>query len=422
MKKYYSSLLLIMCFLCLEIGLFFAIHYLLHISVIVSLVASLVVGQVMLLLCWKKISRFLSPKEAEQVKESDTDRLRIMPKKLHKQIYELHNLFEVSINLTSILDPEKLIESSLLSIIGQLRIDQIIMFLPSENDENNIYPLYSKGFSKKLWKDFFLSLKDPVIAKFDDKVIALDMLNIEEELLDKRWRKLIDNGIVLIAPIISNNRIKGLIAVGQKINKEHFSQPEKEMFSLLVHFISVAFSNSILYQEMEQISITDGLTGLYNYRHFRKRLEDEILRSMRYKHSLSLVLLDVDFFKNYNDKLGHLAGDAALKAVSTILKSTIRQSDVAVRYGGEEFCVILPEEDMKSAWEFAERLRKEIESYHFEREEVQPGGTLTVSLGVASYPEHADSSHRLIEMADTALYKAKNMGRNKSYLISESKT
>jgi len=376
----------------------------------------------MLLLCWKKISRFLSPKEATQVKESDIDRLRIMPKKLKKQIYELHNLFEVSINLTSILDPEKLIESSLLSIIGQLRIDQIIMFLPSESDKNNIYPMYSKGFSKELWKDFILSLKDPVINKFGDKVIALDMLNIEEELLEKRWRKLIDNGIIMIAPIISNNRVKGLIAVGQKINKELFSQSEKELFSLLVHFISVAFSNSILYQEMEQISVTDGLTGLFNYRYFKKRLEDEMLRSKRYHHSLSLVLFDVDFFKNYNDKLGHLAGDAALKSVAAILKSTIRKSDVPVRYGGEEFCIVLPEENMKSAWEFAERLRKEIESYHFDGEEVQPGGTLTVSLGVASYPEHADSSRRLIEMADVALYKAKDMGRNKTHLISESKT
>lgn len=422
MKKHYSSLLLIMCFLCLEIGLFFAIHYLLHISVILSLVASLVVVQVMLLLCWKKISRYLSLKEAELVKESDIDRLHIMPKKLQKQIYELHNLFEVSINLTSILDPEKLIESSILSVIGQLRIDQIIMFLPSESDKKNIYSMYSKGFSKELWKDFFLSLKDPVIGKFDDKVIALDMVHIEEELLDERWRKLIDNGIIMVAPIISNNRVKGLIAVGQKINKERFSQSEKELFSLLVHFISVAFSNSILYQEMEQISVTDGLTGLFNYRYFTKRLEDEMLRSKRYHHSLSLVLFDVDFFKNYNDKLGHLAGDAALKSVAAILKSTIRKSDVPVRYGGEEFCVVLPEEDMKSAWEFAERLRKEIESYHFEREEVQPGGTLTVSLGVASYPEHADSSRRLIDMADTALYKAKNMGRNKTYLISESKT
>jgi diguanylate cyclase (GGDEF)-like protein len=408
--------------LCLEIGLFFAIHYLLHISIILSLVASLVVVQVMLLLCWKKISRSSSPKETELVKESDIDRLHVTPKKLQKQIYELHNLFEVSINLTSILDPEKLIESSMLSVIGQLRIDQIIMFLPSESDENNIYPMYSKGFSKEIWKDFFLPLKGPVIGKFDDKVIALDMLNIEEEFLDKRWRKLIDNGIIMIAPIISNNRIKGLIAVGQKINKEIFSQSEKELFSLLVHFISVAFSNSILYQEMEQISITDGLTGLYNYRFFKKRLEDEMLRSMRYHHSLSLVLIDVDFFKNYNDKLGHLAGDAALKAVAAILKSTIRQSDVAVRYGGEEFCVILPEENMNSAWEFAERLRKEIEAYHFDGEEVQPGGKLTVSLGVASYPEHADSSRRLIEMSDAALYKAKNMGRNKTYLISESKT
>ena len=97
----------------------------------------------------------------------------------------------------------------------------------------------------------------------------------------------------------------------------------------------------------------------------------------------------------------------------------IRKSDIAVRYGGEEFCVILPEGDTKSGLDFAERLRKKIETNHFEREEVQPGGKLTVSLGVASYPKHADSSQQLVEKADAALYSAKGLGRNRTCLVSE---
>ena len=418
MKKNSSILLLISCFLCLETLLYFVFHYLLNLPVVISLIAGLAIVYVALAISWKYISRFFSQKTAEKADEHYVDRPRNVPTKLKKQIYDLHNLFEVSIDLNSILDPGKLIESSMLSIIGQLRIDQIIMFLPSEDDEGNIYPMYSKGFSKDLWEGFFLPLNDPIIDTFGEKVIPLELIKIDGKSLNKRWRKLIDNGIVMIAPIISNNRVKGLVTVGQKINKGPFSQSEKEMFSLLVHFISVAFSNSILYREMEQISLTDGLTGLYNYRHFKTRLEDEIVRAMRYKHSLSLVMFDVDNFKNYNDTLGHLTGDGALKAVAAILKSTIRKSDIAVRYGGEEFCVILPEGDVKSAWDFAERLRKEIESHSFEGEMVQPGGKLTISLGVAEFPKHADSLRGLIEQADAALYKAKGSGRNKTCVVS----
>jgi diguanylate cyclase (GGDEF)-like protein len=430
MKKNYSSLWIITSFLCLEIVIFFAIYYFLSIPIVINLVISLAVVHLTLLLGWKCISRWVSQKGTEQevgkTDESDIDKLRdelrTVPKKLQKQIYDLHNLFEVSITLTSILEPQKVIKSSMLSLIGQLRIDRAIIFLPPKRNVNAMYPIHSKGFSNNLWKGFFLSLKDPLIDKFSEKVVALDLLNIEEELLNEQWRKLIDNGIVMIAPIIPKKQIKGLIAVGQKINKEPFSRSEQELFSLLTHFISVAFSNSILYQKMERISITDGLTGLYNRRYFKKMIEYEIARARRYNHCLSLVFFDVDNFKNYNDTLGHPAGDVALKTVAMILKSTIRKSDIAVRYGGEEFCVILPEGDVKTGWNFAERLRNRIDAYHFTREEVQPGEKFTISLGVASFPGHADSLQQLIEKADAALYSAKGSGRNKTCVASEDNT
>jgi diguanylate cyclase (GGDEF)-like protein len=202
------------------------------------------------------------------------------------------------------------------------------------------------------------------------------------------------------------------------MNQEQFSTSEREIFSLLAHFISVAFSNSILYQKMEQISITDGLTGLYNYRYFKRRLEDEILRARRYNHSLSLILFDVDHFKNYNDTLGHPAGDVALKAIAHLLRSTIRKSDIPFRYGGEEFGVILPEAGPQNAVNFAKRLREIIAAYPFRREDVQPEGKLTISLGVSSFPETADSSQLLIKKADAALYNAKHQGRNRVCVVS----
>ncbi|UCB44800.1 MAG: sensor domain-containing diguanylate cyclase [Spirochaetota bacterium] len=429
MKRRYSSLWIITGFLALELLIFFGIHYFLDFSIVYNLVISLAVDHIALLLGWKRLSRWLSQKETVPQRrvtdKIETDRIddevKTTPKKLQKQIYDLHNLFEISINLTSILDPVKLIQSSMLLIIGQLRIDQVIIFLPSRKagNPNVFYPVYSKGFSKDLWKGFYLSLKDPVLDMFGEKVLALDLSSIEQKLFNERWHKLINNGIKMIAPIIPRKMVKGVIAVGQKINKEPFSQSEQELFSLLAHFISVAVANSILYQKMERISITDGMTELYNYRYFKRRLDYEVVRASRYNHCLSLVLFDVDYFKNYNDTLGHPAGDAALKKVAMILRSMIRKSDIPVRYGGEEFCVILPEGTTETGLVFAERLRKQIEAYRFEREEVQPGGTLTVSLGVASFPKHADSAQQLVKEADAALYRAKGLGRNRTCLASE---
>ena len=338
---------------------------------------------------------------------------------LDKAVKEFFNIISQTCLSYSILEPQQLIKSSILSVIGQLQTNEAIVFLPAKKDPNIIYPIYSKGFPRQYWKNFHLTLNDPLIKKFGKRMIAIDLQRVEKNYLNEKWNKLTKNGINMIAPIIPKKQIKGIIAVGEKMNQEKFSSSEREIFSLLAHFISVAFSNSILYQKMEQISITDGLTGLYNYRYFKKRLDDEILRARRYGHSLSLILFDVDYFKNYNDKLGHPAGDVALKAIAHLLKSTIRKSDIPFRYGGEEFGVMLPEEGPENSKNFAQRLRIIIEAYPFDKEEVQPGGKLTVSLGVSSFPEDADSIQLLIKKADAALYNAKRLGRNQTSLISE---
>jgi diguanylate cyclase (GGDEF)-like protein len=410
------------CFLCLEVVAVLSAHYVFSLPLAYGLIASLVIAHGLLVLCLLFVVRRRSLPEREEAKE-DTgvpviDRLqgelKDVTKKLQKQMYDLHNLFEVSIHLNSILEPQRLIESSMLSLMGQLQTNQAIIFLPSKNNGKAVFPFYSKGFPDKNIEDYAIPLKDPVIGKFGEKMVALDLRSLDRGMFNEPWPRLIRGGISMIAPVIVKKQIRGLIAVGHKMNNELFTKPEQELFSLLAHFISVALYNAILYQRMEQISVTDGLTGLYNYRYFKRRLEDEFLRASRYNHSLSLVLLDVDHFKNFNDTLGHPAGDVALKTVAQILQSSIRKTDIAVRYGGEEFCVILPETDMDSAYVFAERLRKQIHAHHFEGEEVQPGGSLTISVGMASCPQDADSPKVLLNKADSALYEAKSSGRNKT--------
>lgn len=166
-------------------------------------------------------------------------------------------------------------------------------------------------------------------------------------------------------------------------------------------------------EALRELAVTDGLTGLYNQRHFKAELEKTIKGAARYGRKVSLILADVDFFKHYNDTNGHSAGDMALKAVATVLAKSSREVDLSARYGGEEFVVVLPETGYKDALMVAERLRRGVAQEVIPHEETQPNGDVTVSIGVATYPDFASDTASLIEAADKAMYTAKKAGRNR---------
>ena len=156
----------------------------------------------------------------------------------------------------------------------------------------------------------------------------------------------------------------------------------------------------------------DWLTGLYNRRYLRSALDSELSRSMRHQRTFSLILLDVDHFKVYNDTHGHLAGDDVLRGVATILQSAGRTEDLCARYGGEEFVMLMPEADHAAAMAAAERIRGMVESHPFSGKDTQPEGAVTVSLGVATFPVDGPDGDAMIGRADAALYHAKEKGRN----------
>ncbi|MBI5902073.1 MAG: diguanylate cyclase [Deltaproteobacteria bacterium] len=164
---------------------------------------------------------------------------------------------------------------------------------------------------------------------------------------------------------------------------------------------------------LEALATKDGLTGLYNYRHFMETLDKEVKKSARFGRPLSLLIIDIDHFKDYNDTNGHIQGNAALKKMAEVFAGSIREVDITARYGGEEFAVILPETSLDGAVQAAERIREKVERESFPGEESQPNGSLTVSIGAASFPEAATDAANLIEAADMALYKAKSLGRNR---------
>jgi len=161
------------------------------------------------------------------------------------------------------------------------------------------------------------------------------------------------------------------------------------------------------------LSYTDDLTGMYNHRFFIHQLTMEVDRQKRYPSPLALLMIDIDFFKNYNDTNGHLAGDQVLKAISIIIQHAVRQTDIVARYGGEEFCAILINTNKEGAIVIAERVRRNVAETNFPNEKVQPNRDLTVSIGVATFSSKISTVTDLIREADNALYRAKRAGRNK---------
>jgi diguanylate cyclase (GGDEF)-like protein len=167
------------------------------------------------------------------------------------------------------------------------------------------------------------------------------------------------------------------------------------------------FENALLHVRVLENSIRDGLTKLFNVRYFKEKFDEELKKVQRIKHPLSLIFLDIDHFKHYNDHNGHPAGDALLVRIADLLKSEFRSTDIVARYGGEEFVIMLPHTGLNDAMVKAERLRMRVEKEKFAYADQQPLGKLSISIGVSEYPTHADDIVNLLQVCDNALYEAK---------------
>ena len=176
---------------------------------------------------------------------------------------------------------------------------------------------------------------------------------------------------------------------------------------------TLAFEYALLYERTRQLAITDSLTQLYNFGYFWDRLKEERARAERYERLLSLILVDIDHFKIYNDHNGHPAGNEILQRISRIMSEESREVDIVARYGGEELVILSPESNRRHAFLLAERIRQRIADTLFPYRQSQPGGHITVSAGVATYPIDADNEEALVRCADQALYTAKRAGRNR---------
>lgn len=213
------------------------------------------------------------------------------------------------------------------------------------------------------------------------------------------------------APLKTGDDALGVVALAWREPCE-LDAGRLERLAVLADESSLALQNAQLQAELQRLSVTDRLTELYNHGHFKQRLDEEFKRAARFGHSLSLIMIDLDDFKAFNDTFGHPRGDMLLYSVARAIGANLRGADVAARYGGEEFVVLLPETDPEGAFAVAERIRADVEELRFEGPESAPV-LKTISAGVAAFPNHAASALRLLESADAAMYRAKRGGKNR---------
>jgi diguanylate cyclase (GGDEF)-like protein len=216
---------------------------------------------------------------------------------------------------------------------------------------------------------------------------------------------------ILVAPLQSVERLVGLLFFGSE---------ERDAFPASAVDLAETFGNRMVFPiqraqlegDLRRLAFTDAQTSLYNHRHFQGQLDEEVRRAQRYGRPVSVIMMDIDNFKRFNDTWGHPAGDRILQGLSRVLKENLRTVDIPARYGGEEFVIICPETHAEHALALADRLRATIASTAFDLGDGR-SHTITVSVGVAAFPAHADTKGALVDAADQALYEAKRSGKNR---------
>lgn len=216
---------------------------------------------------------------------------------------------------------------------------------------------------------------------------------------------------VLCVPLRSRGKTLGVIEVINKSDKGDFSEEDLDTVTLFAEPVAVALENAYLFQRVRRMTLVDDLTKLYNSRYLHQALEIEITRGRRYNYPVAVIFMDLDSFKQVNDRFGHLVGSETLKVVGSLLKDVVRNVDIIARYGGDEFTLILPNTDSSGALLVAGRLLREIVGHDYGESPGYPF-SLSASFGIASFPDHGDNPEELIQKADQAMYRVKESTKN----------
>ena len=353
--------------------------------------------------------------ETERIEE-DTNLLKNELNKNRQELEQLDWRLARYSNLSSIIEKfsSSLSRESIIEIIAENtykifgKSDRILFFLVDTKKQE-----LELMHSKKIGITPYIKMKngdifDRWVFKKRQPLLVQDIYNdfrfsLEDQNLDKGFHSIIS------APLMSKDKVLGILRM-DSAQKSFYTQEDLRLLDIISDLASVALENAILYRRVSDLAITDGLTSLYVHKYFKERLANEVKRSLKSGKPFSLALLDIDDFKDYNDKYGHTAGDLLLKHISQVLTEDLRGGDIAARYGGEEFALILINKDKAEAVALLDRLRRRIENTPVILRRRETG--VTISVGIATSPSDSSLVEDLLRDADRRLYKAKEKGKN----------
>lgn len=330
---------------------------------------------------------------------------------------QLETLFNIGTTVSQTLNLEELLGNVQDKVLEVMGVETSAIFLFKEQASEMVLRAY-RGMSARFVRAIgVLKVDDDgfigQVAKSGKPLIVEDVSVNQKIAGNKADRGNIRSFVAV--PIMAKEKILGVMGVGSRKHRE-FPDWEVRMLGTIANQVGMAIDNAQLYEHALELAFTDGLTGLYNRRYSMEQIEREFKRAERHKSSLSLIMVDLDKLKEINDTFGHHQGDVFLKEVGRIIRVNTRASDVAARWGGDEFMVLAPETDSRSARKVAERIRVQVERFH-----VRMGGEevgITISAGIASYPDHAAVVTELLTKVDEAMYNAKRGGKNRSSVFS----
>jgi diguanylate cyclase (GGDEF)-like protein len=242
-------------------------------------------------------------------------------------------------------------------------------------------------------------------AKASENVFSLDLSLLASEFL----REEDSSSTVISAPLMAKNSLFGIIIAIDDPSRRPFTDDDIHLLTVMANQAAIAFENYLLYKKLAMESVTDGLTGIYNYRFLIRSIRLEVKRAGRFSYPFSFLMVDVDNLKEYNDRNGHLSGSRALRDIARVITQNCREIDLVAKYGGDEFALILPQTGLEGALRLGQRMLKAIRRFKFDG---VSSGLLTCSIGIAVYPDDANTVETVINRADAALYLAKSRGKN----------
>lgn len=364
----------------------------------------------------KNILLFQDQNRIARELEEKNQMLEAQADEILRKSAQLEVMNEVSQKVNSSLDLPEVLNLLARDSAESIGVDRCLVWL-LDDDKVRLNAVASYGLTAEELGQMSLFLPDIRQTRFFQTLAGQKPILIsagqDEDLFRDKLQGALSPRSLLAVPLLLKKQAIGLLAVEDTREVHEFLEDEKTLVMAIANQAVLAIENARLYQQVKEQAITDGLTGLYNHRYFQHRFSEAFAHSRRYNNDLSLIMLDIDHFKHYNDTFGHMAGDLALKEIANLTRASVRENDLVARYGGEEFVIILPMTNLVGAKIVAERIRESVQACKFLGDLNAPQVAMTVSLGVSAFAPRHENRDQLLREADNALYEAKEGGRNR---------